>query len=496
MAYHKQEKKKSLPTLLGGLTSPGSVANLIKNLKSESEFYELEVGEVLDVLLTHKDLEEKKQVSSDSSVSGQETEFKDIGMVKVRLLKSQNGLLEDLCSWYYPLESNIRQYPLKGEYVVCVNYLGMQFYTQTLNFISHINTNSVPGLSNVIDKPDPGIFSTLYSFIDSGEEPPKEEKEETFSLGEFFTRNRLIRQLKPYEGDITIQGRFGNTIRLGSNISDDDDLETTGLPENQYGPSPSIKMRAGQLTDYYSIDAGMMHSVTADADGKITTELGYEENKSANLIDMENKFWELGHGLDSYVIEDINADASSIYLTTNETVPLNPVTAVHKARIHHAHLEHPPTFDGKQIILNSDKIVLNTKQGGLYSYTNLSTYFATNTAFVVDAEAGISLNSPGLIGMHTEGQVHIRGEKNVIIDTGDSKLYLGTSPKDDQKGELEPVVKGDALVDALKELTDVIMGLQFPSTPGVLASPASLIKFKQDLETNAFGFLSVRNKTQ
>ena len=475
MAYHNQKKKKSLPTLLGGLTSPGSVANLIKNLKSDSEFYELEVGEVLDVLLTHKDLEEKKQVSSDSSVSGQETEFKDIGMIKVRLLKSQNGLLEELCSWYYPLESNIRQYPLKGEYVVCVNYLGMQFYTQTLNFISHINTNSVPGLSNVIDKPDPGIFSTLYSFIDSGEEPPKEEKEDTFTLGEFFTRNRLIRQLKPYEGDVTIQGRFGNTIRLGSNISDDDDLGTTGLPESENGPSPSIKIRAGQLTDFFEPSI---------------------EGERSKIIDFETKMTELGHGLDAYVVEDINADASSIYLTTNEDVPLHPITEVHKARIHHAHLEFPPTFDGKQIILNSDKIVFNTKQGGLYSYTNLSTYFATNTAFIVDAERAISLNSPGLIGMHTAGQVHIRGEKDIIIDTGDSNLYLGTSPKDDQKGELEPVVKGDALVDAFKELTDIIMGLQFPSTPGVLADPSRLIKFKQDLVDNGFGFLSVRNKTQ
>ncbi|MAG28335.1 hypothetical protein CMI47_22650 [Candidatus Pacearchaeota archaeon] len=479
MAYHKEEKKKSLPTLLGGLTSFGSVANLIKNLKSENEFYELEVGEVLDILLTYEDLKEKKPVLSTASISGQETEFKDIGMAKIRLIKSQNGLEEDMCNWYYPLESNIRQYPLKGEYVVCVNYLGMQFYTQTLNFISHINTNSVPGLSDVIDKPDPGIFSTMYSFIDSGEEPPREEKEDTFSLGEFFTRNRLIRQLKPYEGDITIQGRFGNTIRLGSNISDDEDLGTTGLPEDTFGPSPSIKMRAGQLTDYYSQEAGMKG-----------------DDNSSKIGTFEEKFFELGHGLDSYVVEDINADATSIYLTTNETVPLNPVTAVHKARIHHAHLEYPPTFDGKQIILNSDKIVFNTKQGGLYSYTNLSTYFATNTAFVVDAEAGISLNSPGLIGMHTEGQVHIRGEKNIIIDTGDSKLYLGTSPKDDQKGELEPVVKGDALVDALKELTDIIMGLLYPGTPGVLADPSKLLKFKQDLEDNGFGFLSVRNKTQ
>jgi len=480
MAYHNREKKKSLPTLLGGLTSFGSVSNLIKNLKSEDEFYELEVGEVLDTLLTYNDLKEKKPVLSSASISGQETEFKDIGMAKIRLIKSQNGLEESSCSWYYPLESNIRQYPLKGEYVVCVNYIGMKFYTQTLNFISHINTNSVPGLSDVIDKPDPGIFSKMYALMDAGEEPPREEKEDTFTIGEFFTRNRLIRQLKPYEGDITIQGRFGNTIRLGSNISDDDDLGTTGLPENEYGPSPSIKIRAGQLTDYYSSEAGLN---------------GFDEN----IIEgFEEKFFELGHGLDAYVVEDINADASSIYLTTNETVPLNPVTNTMGARVHHAHLEYPPTFDGKQIILNSDKIVFNTKQGGLYSYTNLSTYFATNTAFVVDAERAISLNSPGLIGMHTEGQVHIRGEKDVVIDTGDSKLYLGTSPKDDQKGELEPVVKGDALVDALKELTDIIMALKYPGTPGIIAKPNQEIlkKFKQDLETNTFGFLSVRNKTQ
>ena len=341
MAYHNREKKKSLPTLLGGLTSFGSVSNLIKNLKSEDEFYELEVGEVLDTLLTYNDLKEKKPVLSSASISGQETEFKDIGMAKIRLIKSQNGLEESSCSWYYPLESNIRQYPLKGEYVVCVNYIGMKFYTQTLNFISHINTNSVPGLSDVIDKPDPGIFSKMYALMDAGEEPPREEKEDTFTIGEFFTRNRLIRQLKPYEGDITIQGRFGNTIRLGSNISDDDDLGTTGLPENEYGPSPSIKIRAGQLTDYYSSEAGM--------DGQ------FDEEDSPNIETFEEKFFELGHGLDAYVVEDINADASSIYLTTNETVPLNPVTNTMGARVHHAHLEYPPTFDGKQIILNSDR---------------------------------------------------------------------------------------------------------------------------------------------
>ncbi len=501
MAYFKEEKKKSLPSLLGGLTGAGSVTNLIKQLNKKDEFYELEVGEVLDVLLTYDDLKNKKPAIN--STAGTNTEFKDIGMIQVRLLKSENGLPVEFCSWYYPLESNIKQYPVKGEYVVCCNYLNMKFYTQTLNFIGHINTNAVPGLSDVVDKPNTGFLGQLYSFIDGGEdEPEKEEEKIPHTLGDFFTRNRYIRQLKPYEGDISIQGRFGNSIRFGSAMSDDNELNKGGIDGSKYGPSPNIKLRVGQLQDYYALEAGMAHTIT-ETDGELEVELQYEDNKSANLIDMETNFMQLGHGLDSYVVEDINADGSSIYLTSNEEVNLNPITKVMGARIHHAHLQNPPEkYVGKQIIMNSDKIVFNTKQGGLFSYTNMSTYFATNTAFVVDAEAGISLNSPGLIGMHTEGQIHFRGEKDVIIDSADSILYLGTSPKDEgQQDELEPAVLGGKLVKFLSEFIDTMKSATYPSTPGV-ADPGTMTKLealKMQLGTEddpQTDFCSVRVKLQ
>ena len=142
MAYTKKKKRKSSPTLLGGLTSFGSVANMVKNFNEASQFYELEVGEVLDVLLTEEDLLDRQP----NVLNNSDSNFTFIGMAKVRLLNSEQGIREEDCSWLYPLEANIKQYPLKGEYVVCVNYLEMKFYTQTLNFLSSINTNSVPGL--------------------------------------------------------------------------------------------------------------------------------------------------------------------------------------------------------------------------------------------------------------------------------------------------------------------------------------------------------------
>ena len=42
----------------------------------------------------------------------------------------------------YPLETNIKEYPLPGELVIVVEYADKMFYTQKLNRFNSINTNS------------------------------------------------------------------------------------------------------------------------------------------------------------------------------------------------------------------------------------------------------------------------------------------------------------------------------------------------------------------
>ena len=464
MAYIKKKKKKSLPTLLGGLTSFGSVANMVKNLNDAEKFYELEVGEVIDILLTEDDLLERQPRVEEESDSN----FTYIGMAKVRLLNSDQGKSAGECGWLYPLDSNFKQFPLKGEYVVCVNYLGMKFYTQTLNFLSSINTNSVPGLSTVsqMSKTD----TEDYADVDSGEKDATAVDSGGFNIGEYFKRKRYIRQLKPYEGDLTIQGRFGNTIRFGSNISDDSDLGREGTVDVDGDiDSPNIKMRVGQLTDL----------------GKL--------NKNEDIEEFEKEKTDEGK-FQPYVIEDINADGSSFYMTTNETIPLNRATnpdVFGKETLYHFGLgghtisnfateysdnipKQPPTeLSGQQIILCTDRVVFNSKTDGLYSYTNTDTYFNTGNFFVVDAKNGVSVNTNGVIGFTAEKDIELVTKTKTVITS--PKIYLGDT------NNTEPVVNGVQLVNFLSNLISTIKLLVYPGPAGTLANAPALLSLEQDL---------------
>lgn len=464
MAYIKKKKKKSLPTLLGGLTNFGSVANMVKNLNEPEQFYELEVGEVLDVLLTEEDLLERQPGVENNSKSN----FEYIGMIKARLINSEQGKPIDNCGWWQPLESNIRQYPLIGEYVVCMTYMGMRFYTQTLNMLSSINTNAIPGLSSTSQKPK--VDTSGYAGIDSGETEPTDSEEGGLELGEFFKRKSYIRKLKPYEGDITIQGRFGNTIRLGSNISDDSDLDRTGTVDEEGDvDSPNIKIRVGQLTDLN------------------------QPNKNEDIEKWEQDKKDEGK-FQPYVIEDINADGSSIYLTTNEIVYLNRATnpdVFGENPTYHFGLgghvignfvseypelipkTSPEELSGQQILLCTDRIVFNSKTDGLYSYQNTDTYFSSGNFFVVDAKNGVSVNTTGVVGFKSEKDFELETDTKTIITS--PKIYLGDI------SNTEPVVNGVQLVNFLKQMIDTIKLLVYPGLAGTLANAPVFAALEADL---------------
>ena len=479
MAYIKKKKQRGFPTLSGGLSSFTGVANLISNLKEPSQFYELEVGEVLDILLTEDDLLERQPNVEDFPDSN----FLYIGMCKVRLLNSEQGIPDETLDWAFPLDGNIKTYPLIGEYVIVARYLETRFYSQNVNFLSQINTNSVPGLSSTAVIP--GNSQSDYSDIDSGETAPTEISDNEFALGEFFKRKRYIRQLKPYEGDLTIQGRFGNTIRLGSDISDDSDLQRTGVgDEDGLVDSPNIKIRTGQLTD--------LDKDTTSEDVK-----AFEDDKKS-----EGKF-------QPYVIEDINADGSSFYMTTNETVPLNRATDPEffgdNSTYHNGLGRHiisnfntdyseplpkePPELTGQQILLCTDRIVFNSKSNGLYSYQNTDTYFSSGNFFVVDAKNGVSVNTAGVVGFKSEKDFELQTDTRTVITS--PKIYLGDI------NNTEPVVNGVQLVNFLKQMIDTIKLLVYPGPAGTLANAPAFVALETDLaKLEKASFNSTKNFTR
>jgi len=173
--------KKSINNIALGNTNEffnkikGEITSLIKS--SEVEFYELELFSVQSILLDESELP-KKNHKYYGAVRG----YWVNDDTKKTLPKGEE--------WVLPLDPHIKRYPVIGENVVCVNYLGRTYYTTILNHQNNPNNNIMTGLVNK------GKV---------GEASP------TISTSPMFNKPVLANA-----GDIIFQGRFNNSINIGS----------------------------------------------------------------------------------------------------------------------------------------------------------------------------------------------------------------------------------------------------------------------------------------
>tara|TARA_Y100000034_G_scaffold98110_1_gene120045 strand:- start:1393 stop:2685 length:1293 start_codon:yes stop_codon:yes gene_type:complete len=378
MAY----PKKSLNTFMPGLSLEGvakikDISDVYKAaINNADKWYELEPAEVIKVYLEEEDL----PLIKDS----EDPNWSYYGCIEARMCTSHDTGNDIVM--LKPLDTNIKQYPHPGEYVVAVEYLSSKYYTQKLNYMSSVNLNSYPGLSK------PGFA------FGSGDR---------YNIRAFKELN-AIREIKSYEGDITFNGRFGQSIRFGSNVTELTEKLKKNFPSG--GPidtkgtdsySPNIIMRAGQA---------------------IATENSAGEPSSWDLDVWNNQ---------KPVLEDINADASSIWITTNQIIGL---TKSVKSKVKKL---DPKDFDGKQIILNSDRLIFNSKLSDIFLYSSRD------------------------INLITKNRIVLEGHKNV---------YLGLAPKQGDKigywksnkryrsryPNIQPVLKGDDTMKIIELLIDVI----------------------------------------
>jgi len=116
------------------------------------------------------------------------------------------GKTEEL--YCIPANSNIKQIPLIGEHVLIfqgtnqfssVNkYRNQWYYFPGFNIQSNINNNALPGIAKM---------STSNVM----------ESDAVSSLGNSF-KDKSVSSLQQYEGDIILEGRFSNSIRLGGSV--------------------------------------------------------------------------------------------------------------------------------------------------------------------------------------------------------------------------------------------------------------------------------------
>tara|TARA_R110001592_G_scaffold44371_3_gene142860 strand:+ start:159 stop:1010 length:852 start_codon:yes stop_codon:yes gene_type:complete len=189
-----------------------------------------------------------------------------------------------------PLLSNIKNYPLRNEIVLIVSTHDKNtykrssrsdYYIPSTNIWNHPHHNALPTIQ---DSKNPNVLDD-YQNAENGQTSRQVTDGSTdINLGNYFSEKLQIKPLLPYEGDMILEGRFGNSIRLGSTVKAESLMGDKLLPEankNKWS------------------DAGFIGDpIMIIKNGQRTQEIN-------------DKGWE-------HTVEDLNLDDSSIYLTSNQ----------------------------------------------------------------------------------------------------------------------------------------------------------------------------------
>jgi len=124
----------------------------------------------------------------------------------------------------YPFFPNIKSYPLKNEVVFLVpSFIGD--YSSNTGKVAYYYFSSLNIWGNINANPTPNPFKDLKSStqdktleeIEAGSPNISANSATTpFKPGTYFSEKDNIYPLYPFEGDVIIEGRFGNSIRFGS----------------------------------------------------------------------------------------------------------------------------------------------------------------------------------------------------------------------------------------------------------------------------------------
>ena len=278
MAWKRKTGVDTTTSLPTGLASWRKISSYIKQLikASQYEYHESEAFEVKDVIL------------NDSTQPG--------AVIGTFI---NNPTQEILGGIVLPLMPNITNIPLIGEHVVVTEYNGQHYYTSIINRKSSINENAIPGASGTYEK------NTKY--------------------GDTFER-KDVKKIYVNEGDIVFEGRFGQSIKFGSERV----IRKINRFNSKTEQKPQIKIVAGHrgTTENIDKDDSSIHLLGAfgnadKEDKKILIKSNGIFITGRDNIRLNSEKVELGRGADQSVVrgDDLKALLDQVFevqITINE----------------------------------------------------------------------------------------------------------------------------------------------------------------------------------
>jgi hypothetical protein len=288
-----------------------------------------------------------------------------------------------------PLFSNIKQYPLLNEIVYLVQLPNTNistnvsnvgyYYLPPINMWNSQHHNAMPSSPGVPDQ------VADYDSALQGEVRRPEDNSSEINLGDTFVEKLNIHPLLPYEGDVIYEGRWGNSIRLGSTVKNTN-ITNEWSPTGTNGDPVTI-IRNGQTE--YSSDPWVPET------------------------------------------EKVNTDLSSIYLTSTQKLPITPSSNLTDSYAKSKAPEDPREYSKNQITLNSGRLLFNAKNDAIILGANKTIHLTANESVNADASKYIALTAPKVYLGSSQGvegtniQSAVLGEDlNALL--GEIAQYLST----------------------------------------------------------------------
>jgi hypothetical protein len=293
---------------------------------------------------------------------------------------NQSGTTTDT-SYALPYDSQIKTYPLINELVLLVSLPNQEiginstnqsyFYFKPLGIWNHPHHDAYP---NLINSNNPQQ-SQDYKATENGVIRQVTDNSTEIDLNSpvnpsqnTFIEKTDIHPLMPFMGDSLLEGRHGQSIRFGS----------TAKSKSQY-------------TNNWSTSGNNGDPITILRNGQ--------------SLNTDDRGW-------IPVTENINDDLSSIYLTSYQKIPFSLTNENFISYVKPPLT--PAQFSNPQIILNSDRIILNAKNDSILISGQNSVGISSNESINIESIKEINLSSKLIrLGGINADQSVLKGDKTV-----------------------------------------------------------------------------------
>jgi len=251
-----------------------------------------------------------------------------------------------------PLTGNFKNLPSINEVVYLITLPNteiesissntIEYYINIVSLWNHPHHNAFPTFPNTL----PPTQQKDYIQTEAGNVRRVTDQSTEIFLGKTFKERSNIHPILPFEGDMIYEGRWGNSIRIGSTVKDSPNNWSTVGEDGD----PILIIRNGQ---------------------GIQTEEGWIPT-----------------------VEDINNDDSSIYSTSTQKIPLKASSTNYDS--YKTAPTSPDQYAGKQIIINSGRLVFNSTTDHILLSSAQTIGFNAVKGFNFDTKANFVVGAPSI----------------------------------------------------------------------------------------------------